>query len=152
MTTIDQLDPMYVNVNVPESYLLRRRRELAEYKVQRPDIFQLRGVMTFSDGSVYPEEGILDFADVNLRSETGMLQARFTFPNPEGGFSPENPIFTLDSSSKSASRDTSGRTRYSSPKEPFNRDRRGHLSMSSIMITKRNFGRFTPAHGMGTNG
>ncbi len=93
LTTIDQLDPMYVNVNVPESYLLRRRRELAEYKVQRPDIFQLRGVMTFSDGSVYPEEGILDFADVNLRSETGMLQARFTFPNPEGGFSPGKSYF-----------------------------------------------------------
>ncbi|MEO7320517.1 MAG: efflux RND transporter periplasmic adaptor subunit, partial [Nitrosospira sp.] len=62
LTTIDQLDPMYVNVNVPESYLLRRRRELAEHKVQRPDIFQLRGVMTFSDGSVYSQEGILDFA------------------------------------------------------------------------------------------
>lgn len=93
LTTIDQLDPMYVNVNVPESYLLRRRRELAEYKVQRPDIFQLHGVMTFSDGSVYPEEGILDFADVTLRSETGMLQARFTFPNPEGGFSPGKSYF-----------------------------------------------------------
>ncbi|HET7062134.1 MAG TPA: efflux RND transporter periplasmic adaptor subunit, partial [Nitrosospira sp.] len=32
LTTIDQLDPMYVNVSVPESYLLRRRRELAEHK------------------------------------------------------------------------------------------------------------------------
>ncbi|MDE2365538.1 MAG: efflux RND transporter periplasmic adaptor subunit, partial [Betaproteobacteria bacterium] len=93
LTTIDQLDPMYVNVNVPESYLLRRRRELAEHKVQRPDIFHLRGMMTFSDGSVYPEEGILDFADVTLRSETGMLQARFTFPNPEGGLSPGQSYF-----------------------------------------------------------
>nr|WP_245727582.1 efflux RND transporter periplasmic adaptor subunit [Nitrosovibrio tenuis] len=93
LVTIDQLDPMYVNVNVPESYLLRRRRELAEHKVERPDIFQLRGVMTFSDGSVYPEEGILDFADVTLRPETGMLQARFTFPNPEARFSPGQSYF-----------------------------------------------------------
>ncbi len=93
LTTIDQLDPMYVNVSIPESYLLRRRRELAEHKVQRPDIFQLRGVMTFSDGSVYPEEGILDFADVTLWPETGMLQARFTFPNPEGGFAPGQSYF-----------------------------------------------------------
>ena len=30
LTTIDQLDPMYVNVSVPESYLLRRRRDLDE--------------------------------------------------------------------------------------------------------------------------
>ena len=93
LTTIDQLDPMYVNVSVPESYLLRRRRELAENKVQRPDLFQLRGVMTFADGSVYPHEGKLDFADVGLRSETGTLQGRFVFPNPEGGFSPGQSYF-----------------------------------------------------------
>ena len=93
LTTIDQLDPMYVNVSVPESYLLRRRREIAEHKVERPDIFQLRGVMTFSDGSIYPQEGVLDFADVALRPETGTLQGRFVFPNPEGSFSPGQSYF-----------------------------------------------------------
>lgn len=93
LTTIDQLDPMYVTVNVPESYLLRRRRELAEEKVQRPDIFQLHGVMTFSDGSVYPEEGVLDFAAVTLSPETGTLQGRFKFPNPEGDYSPGQSYF-----------------------------------------------------------
>lgn len=93
LATIDQLDPMYVNVSVPESYLLRRRREIAEHKVERPDIFQLGGVMTFSDGSVYPHEGVLDFADVALRPETGTLQGRFVFPNPEGGFSPGQSYF-----------------------------------------------------------
>lgn len=93
LTTIDQLDPMYVNVSVPESYLLRRRRELSEQKVERPDIFQLRGVMTFADGSVYPREGVLDFADVAIRPETGTLQARFKFPNPEGGMAPGQSYF-----------------------------------------------------------
>ena len=93
LTTVDQLDPMYVNVSVPESYLLRRRRELAEHRVQRPDLFQLRGVMTFADGSVYPHEGRLDFADVGLRSETGTLQGRFVFPNPEGNLSPGQSYF-----------------------------------------------------------
>lgn len=93
LATVDQLDPMYVNVSVPESYLLRRRRELAEQKVQRPDIFQLKGMMTFSDGSVYPEEGVLDFAEVALRPETGTLQGRFVFPNPEGNLSPGQSYF-----------------------------------------------------------
>ncbi|WP_342349259.1 efflux RND transporter periplasmic adaptor subunit [uncultured Nitrospira sp.] len=88
MTTIDQLDPMYVNMSVPETYLLRRRRELAAHRVQRPDLFQLRGIMTFADGSVYPHEGKLDFADVALRSETGTLQGRFAFPNPEADLAP----------------------------------------------------------------
>lgn len=93
LTTIDQLDPMYVNVSVPESYILRRRRELAEQRVHRPDIFQLRGIITFSDGSTYPHEGLLDFADVAIRPETGTLQGRFTFPNPEGNSSPGNTNF-----------------------------------------------------------
>ncbi|GKS68244.1 membrane fusion protein, multidrug efflux system [Nitrosomonas sp. PY1] len=93
LTTIDQLDPMYVNVSVPENYLLRRRRELAEQKVQRPDIFKLRGTLTFADGSVYPHDGLLDFADVGIRPETGTLQGRFTFPNPGGTKSPGESSF-----------------------------------------------------------
>jgi len=93
LTVIHQLDPMYVNVSVPETYLLRRRRELAANRVQRPELFQLRGVMTFADGSVYPHEGALDFADVAIRSETGTLQGRFAFPNPEGALSPGKSYF-----------------------------------------------------------
>lgn len=88
LTTIDQLDPMYVSVNVPESYILRRRKELAEKKVERPDLYQLRGVMTFADGSVYEEEGVLDFTAVTIRPETGTLQGRFKFPHPSGYFVP----------------------------------------------------------------
>ena len=49
--------------------------------------------MTFSDGSVYPEEGVLDFADVAIRPETGTLQGRFKFPNPEGRESPGQSYF-----------------------------------------------------------
>ena len=41
LTTIDQLDPMYVNVSVPESYLLRRRRDLAEHRIERPRYFSV---------------------------------------------------------------------------------------------------------------
>ncbi len=89
LTTIDQLDPMYVNVNIPESYLLRLRRELSEHKLERPEsIFQLSGVMTFSDGSIYPEEGLLDFEDIVIRPETGMLLGRFVFSNPAGKNAP----------------------------------------------------------------
>jgi membrane fusion protein (multidrug efflux system) len=88
LTVIDQLNPMYVSVNVPESYILRRRKELAEKKVERPDLYQLRGIMTFADGSVYAEEGVLDFTAVTIRPETGTLQGRFKFPNPSGYFVP----------------------------------------------------------------
>jgi membrane fusion protein (multidrug efflux system) len=83
LTVIHQTDPMHVIVSAPESFLLQRRRELAEKKVERPDLYQLRGTLTFSDGTVYPREGRLDFTDVGLRTETGARQGRFVFPNPE---------------------------------------------------------------------
>jgi len=83
LTVIHQVDPMYVVGSAPESYLLQRRRELASKKVQRPDLYQLRGILTFIDGTTYPYEGQLDFASVGLSSETGSRQGRFVFPNRE---------------------------------------------------------------------
>ncbi|MCA9473983.1 MAG: efflux RND transporter periplasmic adaptor subunit, partial [Nitrospira sp.] len=81
LTNVIQMDPMYVNVNVPESYILRRQRELTEHLVKLPDLFQLKGVMIMSDGSTYPHEGRMDYAGTGFRSETGSLQSRFIFPN-----------------------------------------------------------------------
>jgi membrane fusion protein (multidrug efflux system) len=83
LTIIDQVDPMYVTVSAPETYLLKRVRELAEKKVQRPDLYKLRGIITFVDGTTYPYEGVLDFADVVYRVETGSRQGRFVFANPK---------------------------------------------------------------------
>jgi membrane fusion protein, multidrug efflux system len=83
LTIIDQVDPMYVTVSVPERMILERTRELREKKMKRPDLYQLRGVITFVDGTTYPHRGILDFADVVYRVETGSRQGRFVFPNPE---------------------------------------------------------------------
>lgn len=81
LTIIHQVDPMYVVGSAPESYLLQRRRELATKKVQRPDLYELRGTLTFVDGTTYPHEGQLDFASVGLSTETGSRQGRFVFPN-----------------------------------------------------------------------
>ncbi len=94
LTIIYQVNPMYVNVSVPESYLLQRRKQLAAKQVQRPDIYQLKGIITFADGTTYPREGVLDFADVGLRTETGALQGRFVFPNSSKA-GPTDPAGTL---------------------------------------------------------
>jgi len=82
LTIIHQVDPMYVIVNAPESFLLKRRRDIASNRIQEPDIYKLRGAITFSDGTVYPQEGVLDFTAVGLQIETGSREARVTFPNP----------------------------------------------------------------------
>ena len=83
LNVIHRIDPMYVIVSMPETYLLNRRRELAEKKVESPDIYQLKAAITFADGSQYPQEGTLDFFDVGLRTETGSRNGRFVFPNPD---------------------------------------------------------------------
>ncbi|GJL65553.1 MAG: hemolysin D [Nitrospirales bacterium] len=99
LTSIRQMDPMYVNVNVPESYILRRQREMSEDRVRRPDLFELKGLMTMADGTIYPHEGTLDFAGTGFRSETGSLQSRFVFPNTRQRSIPgdrdDRPIYAL---------------------------------------------------------
>lgn len=83
LTIVHQVDPIHVIVNAPESWLLQRNRDMAEKRVQRPDLYQLRGTIIFSDGSTYPYEGKLDFADVSMKTDTGSRQGRFVFPNTD---------------------------------------------------------------------
>lgn len=99
LTSIHQMDPMYVNIQVPESYILRLQRELTAHRVEGPDLFQLKGIMTMADGTTYPHEGTLDVAGVRFRSETGSLEARFKFPNTRQRMVPgdrdDRPLYFL---------------------------------------------------------
>ncbi len=88
LTIIHQVDPMYVTVSVPEPFLLKRLRERTLKRVQGAGVYELRGVLTFVDGTVYPEEGRLDLLDVGLSTATGTRDVRVVFPNPERGVVP----------------------------------------------------------------
>lgn len=88
LTVVHQVDPMYVIVSAPENLLLKRRRERASKKVQGAEVYDLRGVITFADGSVYPHEGDLDLLDVGLSTTTGTLDVRVVFPNPDRALLP----------------------------------------------------------------
>jgi membrane fusion protein (multidrug efflux system) len=83
LTIIHRVDPMYVVVSVPETFILKRRRDIESKRIQHPGDYQLRGVVTFMDGTVYDHEGSFDLLEPGLRSETGSRQARVTFPNPD---------------------------------------------------------------------
>ncbi len=88
LTVIHQVDPMYVTVSVPEPFLLKRLRERTLQRVQGAGVYELRGVITFVDGTVYPEAGRLDLLGVGLSTATGTRDVRVTFPNPERGVVP----------------------------------------------------------------
>ncbi|MGH8488736.1 MAG: efflux RND transporter periplasmic adaptor subunit [Gammaproteobacteria bacterium] len=56
LTVIHQVDPMYVTVSVPEPFLLKRVRERTLKRVQGAGVYELRGVITFVDGTIYPKK------------------------------------------------------------------------------------------------
>ena len=84
LTIIHQIDPMYVVVNAPEAFLLRRQEDIAAARIQHPGVYKLTGTLIFLNGKTYSHEGTLDLLDVGLRSDTGERPARVTFPNHDG--------------------------------------------------------------------
>jgi membrane fusion protein (multidrug efflux system) len=88
LTIIHQLDPMYVYASAPETFVLKRFRDRAEKRVQGATLYELRGSITFADGSTYPHQGALDMLDVGVRTATGTKDFRVTFSNPEKALSP----------------------------------------------------------------
>lgn len=83
LTVVHRVDPMYVVVSVPETFILRRRRDIEAHRIQHPGMYRLRGAITLMDGTPHPNEGLLDLLEPGLRTETGARQVRITFPNPK---------------------------------------------------------------------
>ena len=82
LTTVDQVDPIYVYFNPSDQDVLQWRRDIAAKRLVLP-----RGVLdvqaTLADGSVFGQTGKLDFVALALQANTGALQLRAEFPNPQ---------------------------------------------------------------------
>lgn len=83
LTIIHRVDPMYVVANVPETFLLKRQRDIEAKRIRQSEPNKIRGAVTFMDGTPYGYEGTLDVLEVGLRADTGSRQIRMTFPNPK---------------------------------------------------------------------
>jgi membrane fusion protein, multidrug efflux system len=81
LTTIQQLDPIYVDATQSSARLLQLKR-LAETG-RLKGIGQTRVKLLLEDGTPYPEEGSLKFSDVTVDSTTGSFILRIVFPNPK---------------------------------------------------------------------
>jgi membrane fusion protein (multidrug efflux system) len=68
---------------MPETFILKRLREGTTRRIQGATLYELKGAITFSDGSSYVHEGALDLIEVGVRSTTGTRDFRVTFPNPD---------------------------------------------------------------------
>jgi membrane fusion protein (multidrug efflux system) len=80
LTTIQRLDPIYVDIQQSSADLLRLRERLISGQVasgSAPVHLQLE------TGSMYPQTGTLSFADVTVDQATGSQTVRAVFPNPQ---------------------------------------------------------------------
>jgi membrane fusion protein, multidrug efflux system len=84
LTTVQTLDPIYVDINQSASELLKLRRSLADGALTGGGPTSADVTLTLEDGSAYPLHGKLQFADVTVDQTTGAVTLRAIFPNPAG--------------------------------------------------------------------
>ena len=83
MATVQQLDPIYVDLNQSSVQGLQLRRDVASGKLTLAGPGQVRVSLVLEDGTQYPEPGTLQFADVTVDPSTGSVTVRALFPNPK---------------------------------------------------------------------
>jgi len=82
LTTVQTLDPIYVDINQSASELLKLRRSVADGALTGGGPTSADVTLTLEDGSAYPQHGKLQFADVTVDQTTGAVTLRAIFPNP----------------------------------------------------------------------
>ena len=81
LTTVQQLDPIYVDVTQSSNDLLRLKREMESGNLKKHG--QAKVTLLLSDGTTYAEAGKLQFSDVTVDLATGNVTLRALFPNPK---------------------------------------------------------------------
>ena len=83
LATIQQLDPIYVDVAQSTTELLRLKRRLGDGRLNHDGTNQSKVKLLMEDGTAYHSEGTLQFRDVTVDPTTGSVILRGVFPNPQ---------------------------------------------------------------------
>lgn len=84
LATIQELDPIYVDVPQSTTALLQWQRRLKEERINHDGMDQNKVQLILEDGAAYPLEGTLEFRDISVDPTTGSVILRAVFPNPNG--------------------------------------------------------------------
>lgn len=84
LATIQQLDPIYVDVPQSTTDMLRLRQRLEAGQLAREGTNASRVLLTLADGTKYAHPGKLQFSEVTVDPTTASVTLRMVFPNPEG--------------------------------------------------------------------
>ncbi len=83
LATVQQLDPIYVDLNQSSVQGLQLRRDVASGKLELDGASPAKVTLFLEDGSEYPSPGTLQFTDVTVDPGTGAVTVRALFPNPK---------------------------------------------------------------------
>ncbi len=84
LTTLSQLDPVYVDVTQSSTELLKLKSDLAQGRFERVGQGDARIRIKLEDGRAYPHPGRLQFSGVSVDPGTGAVTLRAVVPNPDG--------------------------------------------------------------------
>ena len=82
LTSVRQLDPVYVDITQSSQDLLRLRAQFTNGEL-RSAAEEAPVRLKLENGAMYPHEGRLQVTDVSVDESTGMVSLRALFPNPE---------------------------------------------------------------------
>jgi membrane fusion protein (multidrug efflux system) len=88
LVTVQQLDPLYVDVTQSSNDLLRLKKALASGELSDLKTAQAKVELLMDDGSVYKEQGTLQFSDISVNPSTSSVTVRAIFPNPNAELLP----------------------------------------------------------------
>ncbi len=88
LATVQQLDPIYVDVTQSSVALLQLRRQFASGQLESAGADAARVTLMLEDGSRYPLPGKLKFSEVSVDQNSGTIVLRAEFPNPKGELLP----------------------------------------------------------------
>ncbi|MBN2329608.1 MAG: efflux RND transporter periplasmic adaptor subunit [Candidatus Omnitrophica bacterium] len=83
LSTIQQLDPIYVDVPQSTTELLRLRQRLEKGGLNQEGADHKKVKILLEDGSEYSQEGDLQFRDITVDPTTASVVLRILVPNPE---------------------------------------------------------------------
>ncbi|KHT28169.1 efflux RND transporter periplasmic adaptor subunit [Pectobacterium carotovorum] len=87
LTTVQQLDPIYVDVTQSSNDFLQLKKELENGTLKQSE-GKANVRLLLENGSEYAEAGTLEFSDVTVDETTGSITLRAIFPNPQHNLLP----------------------------------------------------------------
>ena len=88
LTTVTQVDPIWVSFGISDNDQLKLNSESAAGRLELPKGGKFEVTVKLADGTPHPQSGKLNFSDVRVSSTTGTSETRAEIPNPRGALRP----------------------------------------------------------------